>query len=385
MSRLVLTDRSVASVRHQAERREYPDHKLTGLYLIVHAAPSERKTWAVRTRVGGKPAKLSIPGAYPAVGLATAREAAGRLLECVALGVDPRVTDAVADAPAGTMAALVAKFEQTELPKYKGSKARTVAELKRINATWGPRPAHTIRKPDVVAFRDAQIAAKRGDGAVRNTMKFVKKFFGWAEERGAIDQSPAAGLKNPKDKPRERVLTDQELATVWNADAPKEFRALVRLLALTGCRVGEIAGLKRAWVNCEYINIPAGATKTGKPHNVFLVPAARAILAEFEGPGEYVLTNRSRPLDLNGGNRDLIETPTVADWQLRDLRRTMRSGLSELGVRFEVAEAILNHARKGVHGVYDKSELKQPMREAWELWGQHVAKLSGGNVTKLAA
>src|SRR6266566_1977655 len=90
MSRLVLTDRSVLNVKHESDRREYPDHKLTGLYLIVHAAPSERKTWAVRTRIHGKPVKLTIPGAYPAVGLAAARDIAGNLLEAVGRGEDPR-------------------------------------------------------------------------------------------------------------------------------------------------------------------------------------------------------------------------------------------------------------------------------------------------------
>ncbi|MFX8554423.1 hypothetical protein ABTM01_20040, partial [Acinetobacter baumannii] len=47
----------------------------------------------------------------------------------------------------------------------------------------------------------------------------------------------------------------------------------------------------------------------------------------------------------------------VEQWRLHDLRRTMATNFQEMGVRFEVTEAVLNHvsgARSGVAGIYQR-------------------------------
>src|SRR6185436_2182250 len=44
----------------------------------------------------------------------------------------------------------------------------------------------------------------------------------------------------------------------------------------------------------------------------------------------------------------------VSGWVLHDLRRTARSLMSRAGVRPDIAERVLGHARHGVEGVYDR-------------------------------
>ncbi|MEP4196098.1 MAG: hypothetical protein ABJL99_10745 [Aliishimia sp.] len=50
------------------------------------------------------------------------------------------------------------------------------------------------------------------------TWLHLKHLMSWSVERGILDASPIAGMKPPsKEKPRERVLSDDELGVLWEA------------------------------------------------------------------------------------------------------------------------------------------------------------------------
>jgi hypothetical protein len=73
-------------------------------------------------------------------------------------------------------------------------------------------------------------------------------------------------------------------------------------------------------------------------------------------------------------------------WQLRDLRRTMRSGLGKLKVPPHVAELCVNHKKKGLIAVYDAYDYADEIAEAFTKWSNHVAViLSDGKVVALRA
>src|SRR5271156_5174254 len=82
----MLTEVAIKSLAGGDKRREFPDGKVTGLYLVVQ--PSGKKSWALRYRAAGKPKKLTI-GPYLVVGLAEARKRAMAALGEVAGGDDP--------------------------------------------------------------------------------------------------------------------------------------------------------------------------------------------------------------------------------------------------------------------------------------------------------
>ena len=66
-------------------------------------------------------------------------------------------------------------------------------------------------------------------------------------------------------------------------------------------------------------------------------------------------------------------------WQLRDIRRTVVTGMSELGVLPHVVEAVVNHvsgdAKRGVAGVYNKAKYAPEKREALNRWADHILAL----------
>lgn len=77
----------------------------------------------------------------------------------------------------------------------------------------------------------------------------VRRFSAWLEDEGEIDSDPLLGLKAPKlDSKVTESLTEDELRRLIKACTGKEFRdrrdeAIVRLMAETGMRAGEVCGL----------------------------------------------------------------------------------------------------------------------------------------------
>jgi integrase len=64
-----------------------------------------------------------------------------------------------------------------------------------------------------------------------------------------------------------------------------------------------------------------------------------------------------------------------APWQLHDLRRTVRTRLSQLRVSTEVAELVIGHALKGLHAVYNQHDFLDERREALELWAARLRSI----------
>jgi len=70
---------------------------------------------------------------------------------------------------------------------------------------------------------------------------------------------------------------------------------------------------------------------------------------------------------------------------LHDLRRTLRTGLAEIGISFEVAERVLNHAMPGLQAVYNHHNYLAEKRRALQLWAEHVRAIAEERETKIIA
>jgi integrase len=93
-----------------------------------------------------------------------------------------------------------------------------------------------------------------------------KTVFRWCVRRRMLQHSPLEGLELPhKWKPRERVLSDDELRAVWIATGKvgKPFGDIVKLLIITGQRRTEIGSLKADW--CSLPPSKDGATTKFPP------------------------------------------------------------------------------------------------------------------------
>ena len=164
-------------------------------------------------------------------------------------------------------------------------------------------------------------------------------------------------------------------------------RASCKLLLLTGQRRGEVAGMTWGELDLDKAvwSMPASRTKNGLPHDVPLSQQAVALLRSVpRRDGRALLFGRAggpfsgwskskerldaritrQRAELRLG-RPLAtgESPhpddALAPWTLHDLRRTVVTGMNELGIAPHVVEAVVNHvsgrAKAGVAGVYNRA------------------------------
>ena len=153
----------------------------------------------------------------------------------------------------------------------------------------------------------------------------------------------------------------------------------MKLLILTGQRVGEITSLTAAMVGDDAITIPAALAKNGHKHIIPLGPLAKALLMpkDADKSRKFLVSSGGEKRFNNYGKcKDQIDTRSgVSDWRLHDLRRTFASGLASIGVPLPVTERLLNHISGsfgGIVGVYQRYDYMPEMRDAISRWEAHV-------------
>jgi integrase len=375
---VTLTDRVVQQAKAKGARVEIADAVLPGLYLIVQ--PTGVKSWAVRYRVGRRTRKLTLPGRYPVLSLAKAREAARTALESITAGEDPAAAKHAGTPADDTLAAYIALYRNKHVSTVRaGTAANINRELEHMQDAWPGRTLRSISKKDVIAVIDKAI--KRGPSACVTAWKVAKAFFAWCEAREDDFPSPARSIRKPaKERSRERVLDDAELKLTWKAAeaASGAAGALVKLLILSGARRNEMTELARDEIKAETIELPGERTKNGVSHTIPITPMIRRVLDSLPSTGRFVLNGADRPFGDHSGAKANV-TPAIRPWTLHDLRRSFASGLQRLGVAPHIVELALNHRSgtfSGVAGIYQRHRYAKEVREAFELWSRHIEVLT---------
>ena len=150
-------------------------------------------------------------------------------------------------------------------------------------------------------------------------------------------------------KPRERTLADDEIKKFWIAceKVGEPASQCLKLLLLTGCRLNEIAKLRRAEISDKdhTATIPASRTKNKKAFVLPLSPLARNILQSVQTAGDlFFITERGKPLSSWSKIKARLDgAMKIPPWRLHDLRRTFSTNLNKIGIQPHVVEACLNH------------------------------------------
>ena len=327
--------------------------------------------------------------------LEDARKQAKIIFGKVVNGKDPATekTDARAEA-SRTIDAIIAAYLEARQSEIR---ARTYSSSKyQLETLWKPLHKLTVGAVNrsAIAAQVNAIAKDCGPVAANRARSTLSGMFAWAIGEGLCDENPVVGTnKKTENGPRERALSDSETAALWMAASDNHFGQIVRLLLLTGCRREEIGSLRWSEIDMagRTITLPPGRTKNGREHIVPLTESALDILKAVPRRG-----GRDGVFGLRGeGFSNWSQAKTALDeavnlkepWTLHDLRRTVRTGLGQLGVAPHVAEAVLNHLPPKLIRTYDRNTYTAEKRDALELWANHlavaVAQANGANVTKL--
>jgi integrase len=387
-----LTTKAVENAKPDGNRREIPDGLLTGLYLVVQ--PTGAKSWAVRYRHGGKPRKLTL-GAYPAIELGDAREAAKEALQAVAKGKDP-ATQKKADREEARAGRNLFENVVAEFLERHAKGKRTYSEIKRmfdhdVIPAWKGRRVQEITRRDVIELMDG--LTDRGVGTMTNRVfSIIRKLFNWAVSRDIVTGSPCVGMRPPaQEASRDRVLSNDEIQRFWKATgaAGYPFGPLFRLLLITGQRLSEVAEVPWAEIDLEkrVWSLPKERTKNGRAHEVPLSDLAIETiecLPRIAGTRRLLFTTTG-DTPVSGFSRAKKNLDTAmtadADWILHDLRRTVATGLQRLAIPPHVTEAVLNHKSgviKGVAAVYSRYEYSEEKRSALDAWARRLREIVEG-------
>jgi len=363
----------------------YFDDDLPGFGIRLRSGG--KRVWIVQYRVAGRQRRSTL-GDCRKIDLATARAEGKRRLAQASLGSDPQADKAAAKARAAVLLGpLVDRYLALKQPKVR--KNTYVADKRYLTSYFKPLrglPVDDATRKQVAA-RLNDILLEHGATAAARARQSLSAFFSWAIREGLVEANPVMGTNDPGSglASRDRVLTDDELRAVWSARREDDFGRIIGLLMLTACRRDEIGGIE--WneldLDTAALSIPGTRTKNHHPHRLTLPAQAVAILRsapQREG--------RRHVFGLRGGafsrwsweklamDKRIAEAGIkVAPWRLHDIRRTVATGMAELGVQPHIIEAILNHRgghKGGVAGIYNRATYEAEIKRALVVWAEHL-------------
>lgn len=343
------------------------DENITG--FCVRVMPSGFKSYLIewRTpgsgRAGGK-RRMSIGTTTgpKAITFEQARKRAKSLLASVTLGKDPlndREAQRAADKrekDAATVASLVSDYlDKHVAKKRKGSTHKGYEYLadKLIVPALGKIKAAELDRPRVAKFH---LDLSKTPYQANRALAVISAAYEWGGRYGYVAEgfNPARGVDKYKEERRQRFLTTEEIESIGSAFAETEKRygvyaaAGIRLLLLTGARIGEILTATWSEVDFQRKIIFKKDSKTGqKP--IKLSKEALAVLSSLPRVDgcDFIIVGKNPKAPRSGLKRIWDTFKTEAGLQgvrLHDLRHTFASVAAGRGHSLPIIGSALGHA-----------------------------------------
>ena len=242
-------------------------------------------TWF--TAPTGKRKRMTL-GPVGGLDLDDARRQATEIINAVRGGRDPameRKQARIAAAVVLTVGDVIGAYLRDHAERHQ--RPRTLIETKRaLERHWSPLhrlPVSTVDRRAVSA-RLLELARTSGTGGANRARANLSAAFAWAIRAGLADHNPVVGTVKGEESSRERVLTLDELRSIWRATENLDNHdCIIRLLLLVGARRQEVGGM--AWGELSedraLWTLPGSRAKNGKAHEIPPSRQVQAILAEL--------------------------------------------------------------------------------------------------------
>lgn len=367
--------------------------KLPGFGCRVR--PSGVKSFIVQYRIGGRnsPARKVTVGVYGKLTVEEARDAAAKILAKAELGDDVAAARAKQRAEM-TVAQLCDEYmqdgcdhkKQSTLASDKGRIERhikpllgrtRIGEVKRADIERFMRDvANGKTATDEKTGKHGRAIVRGGKGTATRTVRLLGGIFSYAVARGYIEDNPRFGVKVYADGKGERFLSSDELQRLgtaldeaetiglpWHFEKGRKAKhrplkeenrreiispfaiAAIRLMMFTGCRAGEILGLRWNEVDLEKGFLYLSDSKTGAKKVLLAAPAAQ-ILASLPRLGRYVIAG-SQPdkprSDIKRPWERITRHAGLGGLRLHDLRHSYASVGAASGMGLGTVGKLLGH------------------------------------------
>lgn len=168
-----------------------------------------------------------------------------------------------------------------------------------VEGGLGKQRVTALKRAEIGRLRD-KVAKTGGPIASNNVLVLVNRVLNWAVDEGLVEFNPAARLRKvAQAKPRERVLSDEDIPKFWTALAAMDTmsgehmakgeqgrmlspatRSALRIMLLTGQRRTEVVEAEKSELDLQgqepVWTIPGNRTKNGLLHRVPLCPRTKA-------------------------------------------------------------------------------------------------------------
>jgi integrase len=263
------------------------------------------------------------------------------------------------------------------------NKPRTVRDYTRLlnrHFAFGKKPVNEITPQEINRRIDR---LQRTVSEQNHALVAIKVFFRWAQRRHYVAHSPCEGMQTIERPSRNRVLTDNELAAVYNA-AEKfgyPFGTIVQLCILTGQRRSEIAWLRRSYFADGRCTLPGSLTKNKRDHTFPIETMAQAVIHNIPNESDFLFPAQRGDTVFGGWSKQKTafdEACQINPWTLHDLRRTFAHQWQRMGIKIEHTEAALNHisgTRGGIVGVYQTYNYEAELKDCYTQWDKRLQSI----------
>jgi integrase len=372
------------------------DSELQG--FAVRITPTGVKSWIVQMMVRGAQKRRMTIGQCSRVPLDQARVEARRLLAHADLGRDvaqerkeakkvkPEANPTMADFAERWLDEVVARRNRPGTVKL-----RRLLVKNHITPHIGTKRIADLTRKDIEDLHHE--VTKQYPVAANRAVSTLSAILATAMRWGLLSSNPALNVDRNAEEGRERYLTPEEikaLATALDESPAQDSADVVRLLLLTGARVGEVLAMRWEQLNLEagVWTKPAATTKQNKTHRVPLSPPAVAVLTKRQQAAKKKADLRDErrskldrgpekgnPWVFPGEGKDGHMTAIRCFWEavckrsgikgarVHDLRHTFASLLVSSGESLPVVGALLGHTQAKTTSRYAHL-LDDPLRAA---------------------
>ncbi|NDB67507.1 MAG: DUF4102 domain-containing protein [Methylocystaceae bacterium] len=387
-----LTQSFAKSVIPNGKRMEYRDTEVRGFGLLVQA--SGTKSYFLRINPWG----FKTLGRVTEIPLDRARRTAADLKLRIKAGANPfseikenRAKELAKKAPKLTLNEAWESYERDILSAKSDSHRRNCSRSMRTHflSEFGRRAPNEISRKEFFSFREKHERARPAE--MRQMRAYVRHFYSWMSERAdfheLVSDLPNFGKLQTQPNIRTRKLTSREdIQRLWysfDVITPKAAALALKFLLLSNRRAIEVRRMKLDQIDLErgIWTVPAGKGKRGRQVLQPLTPLMMDIVKEAMGDRKsgFVFSSKDGDKMVEIGSkivRAMVAAANIQHISLHDFRRTISTGMEELGVPYRVISLSAGHYDAGIEAHYQQAE-KRPFDEmlfAYLKWEQYICE-----------